>query len=340
MPAVKDPAYTQWGLVSVNPESLDAGRIQQWNVGVERELGRISSVGVHYVGNKGTRLQSGDLERNQPDPAAMTQLLRSGTEWNWVSDPASAAAAGVRYPYPGFAGTAWMAITPYPQAAAGYGPLFFVGSPLGQSDYHALQLTANKRSSQGVSGVIQLHAVTSARQPGERVPGALDAGPDSGRDADSIGRPTVIGPTDRTHVAKGFVVWSLPFGRGRRFANGGTAMRMPWSAAGPSAPWCDTNQGCRWRCDPAIRTLGGPIRSTRTGMPPSRSRRRSTAIGSIRSDAAAAGNRYFNPTRSATRPMAIWAPDPDDLPNLRGFGGAYEDLGIVKDIPFGRTACR
>ena len=111
-----------------------------------------------YVGNKGTRLGSGDFERNQPDPAAMQRLLPPGTEWNWVSDPASAAAAGVSLPISGIRRHAWMAITPYPQAAAGWGPLFFVGSPLGQTDYHALQLTANKRSSLRRLGDRQLHA--------------------------------------------------------------------------------------------------------------------------------------------------------------------------------------
>ena len=45
-----------------------------------------------------------------------------------------------------------MAITPYPQAAAGWGPLFFVGSPLGRSEYHALQLTANKQFARRVDG--------------------------------------------------------------------------------------------------------------------------------------------------------------------------------------------
>lgn len=93
----------------------------------------------------------------------MRELLRAGTEWNWVSDPTSAAAAGVPYPYPGFAGTAWMAITPYPQAAAGWGPLFFVGSPLGQTDYHALQLTASRRAA---SGVIASVSYTVSRQRG------------------------------------------------------------------------------------------------------------------------------------------------------------------------------
>ena len=104
----------------------------------------------------------------------MKQLLAAGTEWNWVSDESSAAAANVRYPYPGFAGTAWMAITPYPQAAAGWGPLFFVGSPLGRSDYHAAQLTVSKQAARSVS---MLLGYTLSRQRGNVESASRSAGP-------------------------------------------------------------------------------------------------------------------------------------------------------------------
>jgi hypothetical protein len=33
VPGVEDPNYTQWGMVSMNPEGLKAGRIQQWSAG-------------------------------------------------------------------------------------------------------------------------------------------------------------------------------------------------------------------------------------------------------------------------------------------------------------------
>ena len=222
-------------MVSINPDSLRAGRIQQWNAGIERQVARDLSVAVNYVGNHADHLQSGDFERNQPDPAALRQLLLSGSEWNWVSDPASASAAGVRYPYPGFAGSAWMAITPYPQAAAGFGPLFFVGSPLGRSDYHALQVTGTSRYNHGLSGSA---SYTLSRQRGDMDSSFQERwwnGPI--QDVTRLDQESrVIAAGDRTHVFKGYLAWSLPFGAGRKFmgdASGlGGALVSGWNVSG------------------------------------------------------------------------------------------------------------
>ena len=54
-----------------------------------------------YVGNRGVHLHDGNLAFNEPDSATFLKLMNSNQEWSWVSDPASAAAAGVNYPYAG-----------------------------------------------------------------------------------------------------------------------------------------------------------------------------------------------------------------------------------------------
>jgi hypothetical protein len=331
----KDPASTQWGLVSVNPNSLKAGRIQQWTVGIEHEVTHDLSVGATYLGNKGTRLGSGDFERNQPDPAEMQRLLLSGTEWNWVSDPASAAAAGVRYPYPGFAGTAWMAITPYPQAAAGWGPLFFVGSPLGTQSYHALQLTANKRSSSGLSATF---SYTLARQRGN-METAFQERWTSGPIQDVMRldqEAATIGANDRMHVAKGFLSWMLPFGTGQRFfsdSSGATrALVSGWTISavlryesGLPLAIRSNNSYAGWsypiyaNVTPGV-ALDADFDSSRFNP----------------ADLADPANRYFNPSAFSNPAYGSLGSGPARLADLRGFGGAYEDLGILKDIRFGR----
>jgi len=88
--------------------------------------------------------------------AALSALVKRGQEWNWVWDEASAAASGVPYPYPGFSNYSFMALSPYPTVAETWGPLFFVGSPLGSSDYNALQLTLNKRMSSGLAANVEM----------------------------------------------------------------------------------------------------------------------------------------------------------------------------------------
>ena len=332
----RDPSYTQWGMVSNNPDSLDAGRVQQWNIGIEHEVLRDVTVGVNYVGNRGNGLPSGDLERNQPDPAAMQRLLNAGTEWNWVADPASAAGAGVPYPYPGFAGTAWMAITPYPQAAAGWGPLFFVGSPLGRTQYHAWQFTANKRSSLGVSAAT---SYTWSRQRGnldsvfqERwTPGAIQDVTELDREAG------VVGANDRTHVAKGYVAWSLPFGSGRRFLGNATGLTAAlvngWTISaifryesGLPLAVSSSNTYAGWQY---------PIYANRD---PKVSLERRFDSGSFNpADPGDPANKYFDPKAFSNPSYGELGTGPGRVEALRGFGGAYEDLGIIKDLSLGRV---
>jgi hypothetical protein len=332
----RNPTYTQWGMVSVSPDSLKAGRIQQWNAGADYQIARDFVVGAHYLGNRGTRLQSGDFERNQPDPAAMQRLLLSGKEWNWVSDPASAADAGVTYPYPGFAGAAWMAITPYPQAAAGWGPLFFVGSPLGRSSYKAMQLTLDKRLSSGVAASINY---TLSRQRTNVDSGFQErwwSGPiqDVTRlDAEA----RVIGGQDRTHVFKGYTTWSLPLGRGRQFLGGASALTDAlvggWTISGlfryhSGLPLAITssNSYAGWMY---------PLYVNRNANVPLEA-----SFDSNRFDPAnpkAATNQYFNPAAFSNPAYGSLGAGPRRFEELRGFGGAYEDLGILKNFRTGRA---
>ena len=119
--STSNPNYTTWGMVSMSPEGLEAGRIQQWNAGLEYEVTHDLVFGANYIGTKGSRLNSGDFQRNQPDMAASSALVQRGQEWNWVWDEASAAASGVPYPYPGFSNFSFMALTPYPTVAETWG---------------------------------------------------------------------------------------------------------------------------------------------------------------------------------------------------------------------------
>jgi hypothetical protein len=335
VPATKDITYSQWGMVSVNPRSLDPGRIQQWNAGIEYALARNLVVGANYLGNNGTGLQSGDLERNQPDAAAMKALLTAGTEWSTVSDAASAAAAGVPYPYPGFSGPAWMALTPYPQAAAGYGPLFFVGSPLGRSHYQALQLTANTRGSRGVTSAF---SYTLSRQRGNVDSGFTDrwsAGPI--QDVTQLDREArVIGGNDRTHILKGYATWSLPFGSGRRFL-GGTSGTANALVSGWSVSAIVRYESGRPLAITSSNSYGGwmyPIyvnRNAGVSVDPS-----FDGDGFNASHADAPANRYFDPKAFSNPAYGDLGTGPGRFAELRGFGGAYEDLGILKDLRFGR----
>jgi hypothetical protein len=329
-----NPNFTQWGMVSVNPQSLHAGMVQQWNVGTELGVTSDFVVDVSYLGNKGSDLQTGDLERNQPDPDALGALLRSGKEWNWVADAASAAANGVPYPYAGFANYAFFALMPFPQAAQDYGPLFYVGSPLGSSSYHALQLTATKRMSHGVSA--------NASYTLSRSRGNIDTSFQERWTAGSIQdvrkldeEANVIDPNDRTHVFKGYIAWELPFGSGRRFMSGAgpvaNALVSGWSVSsifryhsGTPLRVVSNNSYTGWS------TFGYPIYANVDPNADLRSQFDPDAFD--QTNTAAAGNRYFDPKAFSNPSYGQLGAGPGFLEQLRGFGGAYEDLGIMKNI--------
>jgi Carboxypeptidase regulatory-like domain len=99
------------GLFSINPDELVNGYVQQWNFGVEHELLRDVALKVSYVGNKGTR-----LERRYEANAAL---------------PPAAGAINPRRRFPRFQGITQQESTSF-------------------STYHSLQVTGEKRFSNGL----------------------------------------------------------------------------------------------------------------------------------------------------------------------------------------------
>src|SRR5262249_6044643 len=219
-----------------------------------------------------------------------------------------------------------MAITPYPQAAAGFGPLFFVGSPLGRSGYKALQLTANKRTSNGITTFI---SYTLSRQRGDMETGFQDRyTPGSIQDVTRLDQEAaVIGASDRTHILKGFAAWSLPFGSGRRFLSTASGLKNAIVSG--------------WNVSIIFRYESGlPLRITSSNsyggwMYPIYVNRNSnlnldSSFDGARfnpSNQADPANRYFNPAAFSNPPYGALGNGPGRFEQLRGFGGAYEDLG-------------
>ena len=133
-------------------------------------------------------------------------------------DGASAAAAGVPYPYAGFSGFAGMALQPFPHVAAQtWGPVFYVGSPLGESGYNSWQLSLTRRMSHGLAAQASYNL---SKATGNVETGFDETWDASGNIQDIYDRKrdakTVL-PYDQTHVLKGQITYELPCGRGRRW---------------------------------------------------------------------------------------------------------------------------
>jgi len=208
---VKTPDYTQWGGVSIDPHALTPGNTQQWTVGVQRELAGDTKLDVSWVQSHSYHLQSGTLMTNQPTVANMQAYVANGTYPSSYNG------------YFGYGGTGpgWQGITPFPQVAVAYGPLFSVGSPLGNADYKSFQVSATKRASHGLS--LQASYVWS------RAHGDVDSSfselwwaGDLQNIYDLKDERKDISDFDMTHIVKGYIIYELPFGHGKRFlANAG-----------------------------------------------------------------------------------------------------------------------
>jgi hypothetical protein len=209
---VKTPQYTQADMVSVDPRSLTPGNVQQYSVGLQRELDHVTRLDVNWIQSHSYHLQSGFFQTNQPKFSDYQNYVTTG------KFPASYNG------YWGGAGPGWEGLTPYPQAEAGYGPLLSVGVPLGNSDYKSLQFSVTRRAAHGISLMgsynwSRAHGDIDNDFQEQWWTGSLQNTYDLKDEAKDIE------DFDQTHIVKGYIIYNLPFGRGK----------MLMSTAGPIA---------------------------------------------------------------------------------------------------------
>ena len=136
-----------------NYRPADANRrpyTQQWNLTIERQVGKDMLLTGAYVGNKGTRL----LSQVNPLNALNPSLLSMGNALNDQFSPGQTVLDGVKAPYAGWAQqmtgcapTVAQALLPFPQYC---GNIYGQNESDGNSTYHALQLSAERRFSHGL----------------------------------------------------------------------------------------------------------------------------------------------------------------------------------------------
>jgi hypothetical protein len=198
-------------VVSIDPRSLTPGNTWQYSVGLQRELDHVTKLDVNWIQSWSTHLQSGFFQHDQPKISDYQNYIATGafpngfTMANFCSD------------FPTTCGDTWWAgLTPYPQVFGGYtGPLLSVGSPLGNADYKSLQFSATRRSANGLS--LQM-SYNWSRTHGDidsdfQEPwwtGSLQNTYDLKDEAKNIS------DFDVTHIVKGYVIYNMPFGRGRQ----------------------------------------------------------------------------------------------------------------------------
>ena len=211
-------ARTVWGPVSWDPDGGRVGYTQQWNFNLQRELPGQMVLDLSSVGTKSTGLLANELRRMNQIPTSALALGDTPGQWinNEASIPASVRALGGRYPYAN-AGEwlpMWRTLTPHPTGIY-WSDLDSWNSPLGFSNYNALQFQLNKRYSHG----IQWLANYTFSKPIDNMNSAFGDtwGQNGGRPLDyyNLALEKSISDFDRTHFVKIGASYDLPFGRNR-----------------------------------------------------------------------------------------------------------------------------
>jgi len=193
---------------------------QQYNLIVERQIGQTMSFSVGYVANLGRRLHlawGGGYDWNQVHPNYLTlgELLRRP-----ITDPA-VQAAGFREPFPGFVqlwgarATLAQALRRFPQYTSVNQP----GSTFGLSNYHSLQVSAERRMSRGLMFTA---AYTFSKSLANTEGFSTGAG-----SIDRFNRKIDRSLTsiDQPHVLTFSYIYELPFGPGKPFLTAGVGAK-------------------------------------------------------------------------------------------------------------------
>jgi hypothetical protein len=140
----------------IDPNAGRPGRIEQWNISLQREVSKDLLVEAAYVGSRGAWLNYSSLTAYNDITPAM--LAKDGLSLSSAADrallrstitSASVVARGFTLPYAGFptGQTLEQALRPFPQ----FGSLAPSYAPLGNSWYDSLQAKVTKRYSHGLT---------------------------------------------------------------------------------------------------------------------------------------------------------------------------------------------
>jgi hypothetical protein len=333
-----DPNYLTLEMVSTSPQSLQSGMTNQWNAGVQIQLTGNNRISLNYLSTRGTHLHDGTLQENEPPLSAMSNLLKSGNEWNWVWDQKSAAASGVSYPYPGFSNYAFAAIYPFPQLAGAWDYLFYINSPLGRSQYDSFQAEVVQRLSHGLTADMS-YALAHQRYTTNNnfqenwVTTTLVQNP---YDLSYAGN--YVQPYNQS-ILKGYLLYDLPFGKGRRFASTDNrwlnGLIKDWTLGTTlyySTGYPLSIYSSNYYPGPSWGANGVPTAIYSNVAPGADLSRHFNARNFNPSNTVDPGNRYFNPAGFSNPAYGDFGNSGPWVVGLNTFGNAAENLAVYKEF--------
>jgi carboxypeptidase family protein/TonB-dependent receptor-like protein len=211
-PTISPSIANGQGPTWVTANRNDLPRYQNYSLTVERQVGSSMLVRAFYTGNHGTRLPDPastlGLQDNMNSPSVLA--LGAGVLGAPIGS-ATAIAAGIKSPYPGFAGDVAQALRPWPQ----YTNLNVLSVPYGNSHYNSFTAQLDKRFT---GGLLARVAYVNSKLINSGAENAL-AGSDPGIQNPLRGalddRALSVDDIPQTLIA----AWSyeLPFGKGKRY---------------------------------------------------------------------------------------------------------------------------
>jgi hypothetical protein len=200
----------------------------QWNITVDRELGRNLSLSVAYVGSAGRRLPSSIDPVNAIDPANLSMGNALYDEFQ----TGQTSLHGVALPYAGWAEqlrgagcapSVAQALRPYPQFCDNFQGM---NENHGESHYNSLQVKLEKRFSDGIYGLVSytLSKTISSGSDNTQRESLTWGGVQGVISPFERERNEVIASTDTPHVLSAAFVYELPFGSGKKHLNEGGAV--------------------------------------------------------------------------------------------------------------------
>lgn len=216
-------------LMWTHPDFLHLGYTQNWYAGLEYAVNKTFALNLAYVANRGKNLHlpGRSFYRSYPSFSTYDPLLLSGHVNDTISNASEAAADGVPYPFPGFSGPAYAAIAPYPQIASVNGAtLEVVGDPKdgAVSAFNSFVIESKARA---YHGLFLDFSYTLSKETGSNV--GLDGFANNWGDysqnlADWADEKHWVQYLDQRHLAKGYVTYALPIGKGQKWLPGSSRL--------------------------------------------------------------------------------------------------------------------
>ena len=286
--------------------------VEQWTCGLQYEIASQTVVEANYVGNHGVKLPFAGFERNQLPP----ELLALGER---LLEPVPNPFFGVvtAGPLSGPTVPLGQLLRPYPQ----YLGITSAQPPAGMSTYHALNLSVNRRLSNGLQFLISFTAskyITNSEGFESWTTGSAavvrnwyDTALEKSLMSDDVSRSLVAS-----------YIYELPVGKGKRFSPPGkliAAVAGGWQIAGMAT--------FKSGFPLAITTLSNNTNSFGGGQRPN-------VVGDPHLDHPSV-DRWFNTAAFAQPPAFTFGDAPRTLPNLRAPGIANFDLAIQRNLLLG-----